>query len=38
MIFSEKLFFEKRENIYDFLKGNKIKGGSKDTLLSDRDR
>ena len=37
-IFSKKIFFEKRENIYDFWKENKMKGGNKDTLLSGRDR
>ena len=33
-----KYFFLKRENINDFRKGNKMKGGNKDALLSGRDR
>ena len=36
--FLKKVFFETRENIYDFWKENKMKGGKKDTLLSGRDR
>ena len=38
MNFFEKILFEKRENIHIFWKGNKMKGGNKDALLSDRDR
>ena len=38
IFFFENLCFEKRENINDFWKGNKTKGGNKDALLSDTDR
>ena len=37
MIFFGKLCFEIRENINVFWKGNKMKGGNKDALLSGRD-
>ena len=32
------LCFEKRENFNVFWKGNKMKGGNNDALLSGRDR
>ena len=38
MIFFEKICFEKRENVNDFWKGYKAKGGNKDALQSGRDR
>ena len=38
MNFIEKICFKKRESINIFEKGNKMKGGNKDALLSGRDR
>ena len=38
MNFFEKLFFEEREIINVFWKGNKMKGGNKDALQSGRDK
>ena len=38
IIFFEKLFLEKTENINVFWNGNKMKGSNKDALQSGRDR